>query len=103
MSELDEWVEVTTTEPLSGRYTAAVRKSVELAEHLEPTDDADVQLAYGYAKVIDTAFDENDAEKIHRVSCVAMPSLHKTLTDLGLNPRGRRELGLDADDDDDDW
>lgn len=103
MSELDEWVEVTSTEQLTGRYSAAVRKSVELAEHLDPTDDADVQLAYGYAQVIDTAFDENDPEKIHRVSCVAMPSLHKTLTDLGLNPKGRHELGLDADDDDDDW
>lgn len=103
MSELEEWVEVTATEPLTGKYTAAVRKSVELADHLEPTDDADVQLAYGYAKVIDTAFDENDPEKIHRVSCTAMPSLHKTLTDLGLNPRGRRELELDSDESDDDW
>lgn len=103
MSELVDWVEITTTEPLSGRYEAAVRKSVELADHLEQTDDADIQLALGYAKVIDTAFDEDNPEKIHRVSCVAMPSLHKTLTDLGLNPKGRRELGLDADEDNDDW
>lgn len=101
MTQLDEWV--SATEPVTKRYTAAVRKSVELADHLEPTDAADVELAYGYAEVIDAAFDENNAEKIHRVSCVAMPSLHKTLTSLGLNPEGRKNLGLDSDDNDDDW
>lgn len=104
MAELEEWrdsfVEI---ESLSGRYLAAVTKCVEMADHLEPTDEADVELAKGYARVIDSAFDSGDKEAIHRASCVPMPSLHKTLTGLGLTPEGRKNLGLDDDDDSDDW
>ena len=32
-----------------------------------------------------------------------MPTLHKVLTSLGLNPEGRQKLGMDAGDDEEDW
>lgn len=91
------------TEPVAGKMIAAVRNSVESAEHLQYTDEADIELAYELATVIDDARASGSEERVHRASCVAMPSLHKVLTSLGLNPEGRQKIGLDATAEDEDW
>lgn len=98
LPDLDEDGDLT-----SGKMRTAVRESVELADHLEDTDAADIALAYELADVIDRAVDSGDPEAIHRASCVPMPSLHKILTSLGLNPEGRKNLGLDGEDDNEEW
>lgn len=90
-------------EPVVGRMLSAVRNSVESAEHLQYTDEADIELAYELATVVDDARSSGSEERIHRASCVAMPSLHKVLTSLGLNPEGRQKLGLDVGSEDEDW
>lgn len=86
-----------------GNLVEQVRESVEQAEHLEPTDEAAIALALEMAKVVDDARESGSEERIHRASCVAMPSLHKVLTSLGLNPEGRQKLGLDRDEEAEDW
>lgn len=86
-----------------GRVRKAVVRSVEAADHLEKSDRAEVALACELADVIDAAVDSGDVERIHRCSCVAMPSLHKILTSLGLNPEGRKNLQLDGEDEEDGW
>ena len=90
-------------EPLTGRMRAAVQSSVDQADHLDGMDDADIALAFEMAQVIDDARDSGEEERIHRASCVAMPSLHKVLTSLGLNPEGRQKLGITTGDDGEDW
>lgn len=85
------------------RMRAAVRKSVETADHLEDSDEADVQLAYQLADIIDAARDSGDQEAIHKTAFGPMPTLHKVLTSLGLNPEGRDKLGLNSQEDDEDW
>ena len=94
MKELLDWIDRNAEEG-AGQYVRAVRRAVESAEHLYREDVADVSLCLGYAKIIDSAFDSGDPERCHKVSTVAMPSLHKAITDLGLNVRGRKEMGLD--------
>lgn len=103
MDDIELAYEVTGTEPMTGKMHAAVKSSIELADHLEDTDAGDIALAYELANVIDTAVDSGNPEMIHRASCVPMPTLHKILTSLGLNPEGRKNLGLDGEDDDGDW
>lgn len=103
MGDIEQYDLPGGTEPMSGKMRSAIRESVELADHLEDTDAADIALAFELADVIDTAVDSGDPEAIHRASCVPMPSLHKILTSLGLNPEGRKNLGLDGEDDNEDW
>ncbi|ARM68421.1 hypothetical protein ACL1HT_00725 [Corynebacterium striatum] len=81
----------------------AVRKSVETADHLEDTDEADIQLAYQLADIIDDARESGDPDAIHKTAFGPMPTLHKVLTSLGLNPEGRDKLGLNTQEDDEDW
>lgn len=90
-------------EAQAGTMKTAVRTSVDLADHLDEMDAADVSLALEMAQVIDDARESGDEDRIHRASCVAMPSLHKVLTSLGLNPEGRKKLGLSVGDEDEDW
>ena len=86
-----------------GQLVKLVTESIEQADHLEPTDEAEIALALELAKVVDDARESGDEERIHRASCVAMPSLHKVLTALGLNPEGRLKLGLDKDEEEESW
>ena len=72
-----------------------VRESVRTSEHLFDLDIATVALALQQATIIDSAMRSGDAELMHRVSCVTIPSLHKILTSLGLTPEGRQKLGLE--------
>lgn len=101
MRYLLEWID-NNAKAGAGQYVRAVRQAVGSADHLQREDVADVSLCIGYAKIIDSAFDSGDEERCHKVSTVAMPSLHKAITDLGLNVRGRKELGLDEVEEDDD-
>lgn len=100
MKELDRF---DALEPMTGAMRAAVRHSVETADHLEYSDEADVQLAYQLADIIDAARDSGDQEAINKTSFGPMPTLHKVLTSLGLNPEGREKLGLNSQEDDEDW
>lgn len=100
MKELDRF---DVLEPMTGAMRAAVRHSVETADHLEDSDEADVQLAYQLADIIDAARDSGDQEAIHKTAFGPMPTLHKVLTSLGLNPEGRDKLGLNSQEDDEDW
>ena len=101
MDELDHDYEALGA--TTGRMRAAVQSSVDQADHLDGMDDADIALAFEMAQVIDDARDSGEEERIHRAWCVAMPSLHKVLTSLGLNPEGRQKLGITTGDDDEDW
>lgn len=91
---MDELVESAITEPLTGRMRASVQSAVDAADHLDHMDGAGVELAFQLADIIDEARDSGDQEKIHKASFGPMPSLHKVLTSLGLNPEGRQKLGL---------
>lgn len=91
---MDELSFTEVTEPVTGRMRASVRASIDAASHLDDMDDAGVELAFQLADIIDDARDSGDAEKIHKASFGPMPSLHKVLTSLGLNPEGRQKLGL---------
>lgn len=86
-----------------GRMRSAVSESVELADHLHKSDAADVELAFQLADIIDEARASGDEAAISKTSFGPMPSLHKVLTSLGLNPEGRQKLGLDSEDPDDGW
>lgn len=89
---------------ISGRMRAAVRNAVESADHLESTDEADIELAYQLADIIDAARDSGDQAAMEKTSFGPMPTLHKVLTSLGLNPEGRQKLGmLDSGDDEEDF
>lgn len=63
MKELDRFDEL---EPMTGAMRAAVRHSIETADHLKDSDEADVQLAYQLADIIDAARDSGDQEAITR-------------------------------------
>lgn len=80
--------------PAQGKLLYAVNESVDAADHLKPSDEAAVELARSFARIIDQAIDSGDPERIHQVSCVAMPTLNKTLTSLGLNPEGRFKMKI---------
>ncbi|MGJ4169968.1 terminase small subunit [Corynebacterium jeikeium] len=100
MQQLSDVVRV---QPVTGRMRASVQESVDAAEHLIYADEADVELAFQLADIIDAARDSGDEERLHKVSYGPMPTLHKVLTSLGLNPEGRQKLGLDDQDEDEDW
>lgn len=80
--------------PARGKLLYAVNESVDTADHLEISDAAAIELARSFARIIDDAIESQEPERIHQVSCVAMPTLNKTLTSLGLNPEGRFKLKI---------
>ena len=92
MDDIELAYEVTGTEPMMGKMHAAVKSSIELADHFETPMPATSPWPTSSANVIDTAVDSGNPEMIHRASCVPMPTLHKILTSLGLNPEGRKNL-----------
>lgn len=100
MNELEPGVQI---QGMTGRMRAAVRMAVESADHLEQTDEADIELAYQLADIIDAARDSGNQAAIDKTSFGPMPTLHKVLTSLGLNPEGRQKLGMDSGDDEEDW
>lgn len=89
--------------PLTKRMRAKVLEAIDSATHLDDTDVASCELALQLADIIDMAKDSGDSDAMNKTSFGPMPTLHKVLTSLGLNPEGRQKLGLDADDDDEDW
>lgn len=88
---------------LTGRLRSKVLASIEAADHLEDTDAASCELALQLADIIDYARDNEDHAAMNKASFGTMPTLHKVLTSLGLNPEGRQKLGLDSEDEEEDW
>lgn len=88
--------------PVTGRMRSKVLASIDAADHLEDTDKASCELALQLADIIDHARDNDDHAAMNKASFGTMPTLHKVLTSLGLNPEGRLKLGLDAEVEDDD-
>lgn len=101
---MDE-MEANLTHPVieNGLVTNRVIEAIELAEHLLGLDRGVVALALEQARAVDLATALGDPDQVHRAATVAMPSLLKTLTNLGLTPEGRMKLGLAAGEDEDDW
>ena len=95
--------ECVASEPLTGRMRAQVHEAIEAAEHLEITDEASVELALQLAEIIDNARDSGDPAAFEKTSFGPMPTLHKVLTLLGLNPEGRQKLNLDSGEENDEW
>lgn len=83
--------------PANSSILAALNAAVKAADHLKKSDDAAVELARSFARIIDRAIESGDPDRIHQVSCVAMPTLNKSLTSLGLNPEGRFKLKIGID------
>ncbi|AYB70483.1 hypothetical protein HOU24_gp01 [Corynebacterium phage SamW] len=105
MNDVQGWVEAEhiESEPATGRMRAHVLEAIEAADHLEITDDAAVELALQLAEIIDNARDSGDPAAFEKTSFGPMPTLHKVLTSLGLNPEGRQKLNLDSGEDNDEW
>lgn len=80
----------------------SVRRSIEQAEHLTDGDEGVVAATLQLAKLIEDQSQGalvGDAVKSLNTS---YQTLQRYLTDLGLTPQGRKNLGLDTEDDDDD-
>ena len=82
----------------------AVKDAISAAEHLEDTDVGSVANALAFADRIQQSLDSDDPDRRHKVMYGPISSLQKILTDLGLTPQGRVNLGHDdAPEDDDDF
>ena len=82
----------------------SVRSAIEAADHLEETDKGAVANALAFAERIQLSLDSDDPERRDKVMYGPISSLQKILTDLGLTPQGRANLGFaDALEDDDEF
>lgn len=82
----------------------SIIRSVEIAQHLLDEDQANIDLALIQAEIIDNTIESGDPEKIKGLAYGPITTLHNLLSSLGLNPSGRKALGIDdLGDDDDDW
>lgn len=83
----------------------SVLRSVKGAEHLDERDGGTVTAAMQLAKMID----DQQAELVNsggdmKTLNTSYQTLQRYLTELGLTPQGRSNLGLEGEDDDeDDW
>lgn len=86
------------------KMVESINRSVELALHLLDADQASIDLALIQAEIIDSTIRTGDSEKIKGLAYGPITTLHNLLTSLGLTPVGRKALGVDDnDDDDDEW
>lgn len=89
---------------LDSGLQAAVRRSIEQADHLTDGDEGVVAAALQLADLIERQQSElvdsgGDAKTLN----TSFQTLQRYLTELGLTPQGRSNLGLHGEDDDDDW
>ena len=68
----------------------AVKRAVAAATHLEPEDEAQVQVALQLAAVIDSAANEDDPAAWRKQVGWIAPHLNATLRMLGLSPETRK-------------
>lgn len=68
----------------------AVKRAVAAATHLEPEDEAQVQVALQLAAVIDSAASEDDPAAWRKTVGWVAPHLNATLRMLGLSPETRK-------------
>ena len=83
----------------------SVLRSIRQAEHLDERDGGTVTAAMQLAKMID---DQQSDLSEHggdmKTLNTSYQTLQRYLTDLGLTPQGRHNLGLEnEDDDEDEW
>lgn len=83
---------------------AAVRRSVELADHLTDMDEGAVAATLQLADLIEQqSAGELVGDAVKSLN-TSYQTLQRYLTDLGLNSQGRKNLGLvDEGDDEDEW
>lgn len=83
----------------------SVWRSIERAEHLDERDEGTVTAAMQLADLVERQRkDLAEAEGDMKTLNTSYQTLLRYLTELGLTAQGRRNLGLeDEDDDEDDW
>ena len=82
----------------------AVKRSVEQASHLTDGDEGAVAACFALAQLIESQSREIGDDTDIKTLNTSYQNLQRYLTDLGLNPQGRRNLGLvDDGADDDGW
>lgn len=82
----------------------AVKRSVEQAAHLTDGDEGAIAACLSLAQLIESQSRGDLVGDEVKSLNTSYQTLQRYLTDLGLNPQGRRNLGLvDDGDDDDGW
>lgn len=83
----------------------SVRRSIERAEHLDGRDEGTVTAAMQLAALVESQQEGlAEAEVDMKTLNTSYQTLLRYLTELGLTAQGRRNLGLeDEDDDEDEW
>lgn len=74
---------------ITGPMTRAVKAAVKASTHLEPEDQAAVQVALQLAAVIDSAAAESDPAAWRKQVGWVAPHLNATLRSLALTPESR--------------
>lgn len=80
----------------------SVRRSIEQAEHLTDGDEGAVAATLQLASLIEQQSMGEPAGESVKTLNTSYQTLQRYLTDLGLTPQGRKNLGLDQEDDNDD-
>lgn len=82
----------------------SVKRSVEQASHLTDGDEGAIAACLSLAQLIESQSQGIGVDTDIKTLNTSYQNLQRYLTDLGLNPQGRRNLGLvDDDGDDDGW
>lgn len=83
----------------------SVLRSIKSAEHLGESDEGTVTAAMQLAKMIEQQqLDLGDSGGDMKTLNTSYQTLQRYLTELGLSPQGRRNLGLEGEEDEeDDW
>ena len=82
----------------------SVRRSIEQAEHLTDGDEGSIAATLNLADLIEGQSEGPLAGDAVKSLNTSYQTLQRYLTDLGLTPQGRKNLGLeDGDDDEDEW
>ncbi|BAF54891.1 terminase small subunit [Corynebacterium glutamicum] len=81
----------------------SVKRSMESVDHLSDADEGAVAAALQLAQMIETQAqnDELSSDAMKTLN-TSYQVLQRYLTDLGLTPQGRKNLGLDSGDDEQD-
>ena len=88
---------------LDSGLQAAVRRSIEQADHLTDGDEGAVAATLQLAELIERQQSElSESGGDVKTLNTSFATLQRYLTELGLTPQGRANLGLQGEDDDDD-
>lgn len=87
---------------LDSGLQAAVCRSIEQADHLTDGDEGAVAATLQLAELIENQSQGEMVGDAVKSLNTSYQTLQRYLTDLGLTPQGRKNLGLNFEDDDDD-